>query len=160
MAGWEIVPLHDWFPSIGTMRRCSAATRRAGSDHPTGALDLRFARQQPPRLDSTISIIVSQAAIVPAGIGDARLDNPMHQRRCAKHQRCSSGGNYLGVARDQFTEPATGLWSSDPETQKSGRGQRHGIECRSGSPQGESEHPSRRRHYSPRQVAETFDGAD
>jgi hypothetical protein len=60
MAGWGIVPLHDGFPSIRTMRRCSAATRRAVQATRPAALDLRFARHQPRRLDSTISIIVSQ----------------------------------------------------------------------------------------------------
>ena len=45
------------------------------------------------------------------------------------------------------------LWFSDSKTQKSGRGQRHGIGCRSESHQGQSGYPSRRRHYSPRQVA-------
>src|SRR5207248_7939766 len=91
----------------------------------SAVLRLRRRAAAPRGLNSIISVIVSQAAIVPAGIGDARLDNAMHQRRCAKQQRRSSGGDHLGGARDQFAEPigATGFRSSDSKTQKSGRRQ-------------------------------------
>jgi len=34
---------------------------------------------------------------VPAGTGDARLDNAMHQRRCAKHQRFRPVGTTWGL---------------------------------------------------------------
>jgi hypothetical protein len=134
--------------AIRTMRCCAPASVRTVFGHGIGLTQAEVRAAAPRRLDSTISIIVSLGGNS-AGPGSGMLVSTM---------RCTTGG----VAHDQFAEAirAAGLWSSDSETRKFGRGQRHGTGCRSGPHQGESGHPSGRRHHSPRPVAETFNGAD
>ena len=70
--------------------------------------------------------------------------------------------DYLGLAYDQFAKATRvrGIWSSDSETQKLGRGgEQRGIGCRSRSRQDEKGRKSRRRHNSPRECAESLNGS-